>query len=408
MKNLLFISSYPLPLYKGSNQHAYFFLKSLTSNFNVFCIFFIQPENKKNFTNNLNLSDLKIKNYEICFFKDPKRISKYSKIPQSRYYEKIRKILIFPYEYMNLATHLNGKILINDFIKKYSIDIVHFEHFHYTKYLFYIPCYTKRVVVYHDLYHLIDWENLKIEKKLTVRLELFFTCLKKYIFEKIIEYRTDLKIFLNPLEMKFFPKRAVFIPHIVNPEIIFNTPQNGQFINILFLGGYNHQPNRISVRYIFEKILPQLVKKLKNFKIWVIGFGAENYKKFQPQTKFNKHICFKGFVPDINTVFQNMNIALFPILYGGGIKTKVIEAMAAGIPVITSPSGVFGLKNLPKNCVEVCSSPEHFLKSLVLLSENFNLRKERSIRGNEYIKQNHSFEKISGKIQDTYQSILRH
>jgi len=406
MKNLLFISSYPLPLYKGSNQHAYFFLKSLTLNFNVFCIFFIQPENENIFKNYLNPQELEIKKYEICFFKDFNGISKDSKILINKYYKKIRKIFLFPYEYMNRATHLKGKCLINSYIKNYSIDIVHFEHFHYTKYLLYLPSSIKKVVVYHDLYHLVDWENFKIERKFSVKIELLLGCVKKYIFQKILEFKTDLKIFLNPLEMKFFSKRAVFIPHIVNPEIIFNTPNRNSCINILFLGGYNHAPNRISVKYIFEKILPLMVNRIKNFKIWIVGFGAENYQKYKPKTKYDEYICLKGYVQDINAVFQNMSIALFPILYGGGIKTKVIEAMAAGIPVITSPAGVLGLENLPENCVEVCKTPAQYIKSLFLLSESYHLRKERSLKGNEYILKNHSFKKISCKINKTYQAIL--
>ena len=402
MKNLLFISSYPCPLYKGSNQHAYFFLKSLASIFNVYCIFFVQPENKNQFIDNLDICALGIKEYDICFFKELHRNKYFPKIIGQKYYEKIRKTIQFPYGYMNMATHLYGKRLILKFIQKYSIEIVHFEHFHYVKYLLYIPSSTKRIVVYHDLYHLVDWEKFKTEKKIFPKLELLISSFKKYLFENYLEYKTDLKIFLNPVEMQFSSDRAAFIPHIVNPEIKYNLPKNDKCTNILFLGGYNHPPNRVSVKYIVDKILPLLVGKIKDFKIWVIGPGAEKYQQFKSQSAYGEFIYLKGFVSEINAVFQNMSIALFPILYGGGIKTKVIEAMAAGIPVITSPQGVFGLKNLPENCVEVCRSPDEFFRSLMLLSEDLSLRQERSKRGKHFVNQNHSVEKLSSKIKETY------
>jgi glycosyltransferase involved in cell wall biosynthesis len=405
MKNILFISSYPLPLYKGSNQHAYFFLKSLANIFNVYCIFFVQPENRNEFQDCLDIRSLGVKEYEICFFKEVPNKKSHLKISKNKYYAKIRRAIHFPYTYMNMATHSHGKRLISNFIEKYSIDIVHCEHFHYAKYLMYLPSQIFKVVVYHDLYHLVLWEKIKIEKKISAKIELLFDCAKRYLFEKMLEHKVDLNIFLNPEEMKTFSKRSVCIPHIVNPEIKYNIPSNDNFLNILFLGGYNHPPNRISVQFIMDSILPILVDKLTDFKIWIVGPGAEKYEMYIAGSPYRNFICIKGFVPDINEVFQNMNVALFPILYGGGVKTKVIEAIAAGLPVVTTPQGISGLEHLPKNCVEVCCTPEEFLSALFLLKNNVSLRKERSKKGKKFITQNYSVEALSVKVNAIYRHL---
>jgi glycosyltransferase involved in cell wall biosynthesis len=406
MKNLLFISSYPFPLYKGSNQHAFFFIKSLTSIFNVYCIFFIQPENRKEFQDNLRAGDLDIKDYAISFFKEEQDSILFAKISKNKYYVKIRRIFHFPYYYMNMATHDDGKRLIQRFTKQYSIDVVHVEHFHYAKYLFDLSPEIKKVVVYHDLYHRIHWDQFKIDRKITARFFSILACLKKYLFERILSLKTDLNIFLNPVEMEFFSKRTVCIPHIVNPEIKYSWSVDKGCINILFLGGYNHPPNRVSVKYIVDSILPLLAKRSNDFKIWIIGPGAEKYEEIISGSPYRDLICLKGFVPDINDVFQNMDVALFPILYGGGIKTKVIEAMAAGLPVLTTPQGVFGLRPLPENCVEVCQSPDDFLRALIMLKQNVTLRKERSLKGKEFISRYHSVEMLPEKIKDAYMSLF--
>ena len=398
MKNLLFISSYPLPLNKGSNQHAYFFIKTLACKLNVYCIFFVQSENIDDFEDNIDTQTLGIKNYEICYFKKNSR--------KNKYYNRIRKIIEFPSSYMNLATHTQGKKIISTHINKYSIDIIHFEHFHYAKYAFILPAYIKKVVVYHDLYHLIYWMQIRFEKSYLRKLELFIGSVKKYIFEKMLESRVDLKIFLNPIEMASLPNRSAFIPHIVNPEIKYKQPDDNKFLNILFLGGYNHPPNRISFKYIVDSILPLLVEKLTNFKIWVFGSGAEKYNEYLAQSQNSNFVDIKGFVHDINKVFEEIDIALFPILYGGGIKTKVIEAMAAGIPIITTPQGIFGLNNLPEECVEVCKTPDEFVKSLVSLMKNHSFRLKRSIKGKKYVEKEHSVEKLAAKVMKVYQSIL--
>lgn len=398
MKNLLFISSYPLPLYKGSNQHAYFFLKSLVNNFNVYCIFFVQPENEAVFEDNIDSNTLGIKKYEICYFKENPR--------KNKYYERIRKNIEFPYRYMNLATHSHGKRIINTYIKRYSIDIIHFEHFHYVKYAFFLPPDIKKIVVYHDLYHSLGLMKIRFENRYINKLELLLGSVKQYLFERILDSRISLKVFLNPIEMLSLPNKSICIPHIVNPEIQYNKPDDTNFINILFLGGYNHPPNRLSFKYIIDSVLPLLVKKQTNFKIWVIGPGAEKYNDYLSQFRDSKFFCIKNFVPDINDVFKNIDIALYPILYGGGIKTKVIETMAAGIPIVTTMQGVFGLSGLPKNCVDVCKTPTEFVNELVLLMNNYSLRLNKSLKGREYVEREHSVQKLSEKVNKVYQNTI--
>ena len=407
MKNLLFISSYPFPLYKGSNQHAHFFVKALSSMFNVYCIFFVQPENRKNFQDVVNKNEVGIKEYAVCYFKPAPKGVLSKKYDNNKYLLKLRQIFQFPYSYMNSATHEEGKQVIQHFVEKHSIDIVHVEHFHYTKYLFDLSPEIKKVVVYHDLYHRIHWDQFKINKSITAKFDSIISGLKKYIYERLLVLKTDMNIFLNPEEMKSFPKRSACIPHIVNPDIRYNWSEDSDIFNILFLGGYNHPPNRVSVAHIVNSILPLLAERLKKFRIWIIGPGAEKYEEIISASSYRDFIRLKGFVPDINDVFQGMHIALLPILYGGGIKTKVIEAMAAGLPVVTTPDGIYGLQNLPENCIDVCVSPDEFFTAVEMLQRTSSLRKKRSSKGVKFISQNHSVDMLNKRIKEVYTSIFQ-
>ena len=68
MKNILFISSYPFPLDKGSNQHAFFFIKALSAKFNVYCLFFAQPRHALPDDLDAPLDVLGIQAYTLCTF----------------------------------------------------------------------------------------------------------------------------------------------------------------------------------------------------------------------------------------------------------------------------------------------------------------------------------------------------
>ena len=226
MKNLLFISSYPFPLDKGSNQHAFYFLKVLTEHFNVYCVFFIQPDREIPTNLQNSLSNLDIKHYELCFFYHPLKVG--------RVRSALRAIAAFPGQYMCLATIPEGRIKIEQFINQYSIDIVHIEHFHYLKYAFQLSGNFKKVVVYHDLHHSIYWKKARFQNSWRSMVLSLFTAGKYYLFERLLDHKVDTKVFLNADEMAALPKKSVYIPHIVNQDILFRKPKQTDPHNILF------------------------------------------------------------------------------------------------------------------------------------------------------------------------------
>jgi glycosyltransferase involved in cell wall biosynthesis len=394
VKNLLFISSYPFPLDKGSNQHAFYFLKALTRLFNVYCVFFVQPE-RKILTNPQDaLHELDIKHYDLCFFHHPRKEGKIK--------SALRAITAFPGTYMSLATTPEGRIKIEKAISRYSIDIVHIEHFHYLKYAFQLSGNFKKVIVYHDLHHSIYWQQVRFQNSRRSMLLSILSAGKYYLFERFMDHKVDTKVFLNPAEMAALPKKSVYIPHVVNQSILYRKPRDRESFNILFVGSYNHPPNRLSLNYIVERILPILANRTKKFKFHIVGSGTESFQHVINNSPIRDFVVIRGFEKDINKVFQDMDLALFPIQYGGGIKTKLIDAMAAGVPVVTTPEGIFGLHNLPDNCIGVGNTPAELLEQVSLLMESYSMRLKRSTAAKKYIASEYSFDTFSKKISEIY------
>jgi glycosyltransferase involved in cell wall biosynthesis len=397
MKNLLFVSIYPFPVDMGSKQHAYYFLKAFSGLYNVYCVFFIPPHRESPLDADSDLAGLNIKAYQLCHFNKPVKMGVYT--------QHFRNIIEFPISYMNLATHRQGLQIINTFIERYAINIVHFEHFWLTKYARFIRQDLKKVVVYHDLHHNIFRQLAKLEKKYHKKIIQLILQLKLYAYESMLNKQVSLKIFLNPLEMQAFPENSVHLPHIANKDIIYNSVRTTDFFNILFLGAYKHPPNRRSVEFIINNILPQLAKVQENFKIHITGPGTEKFQNLLVGSRHRKHVIINGFKHDINQAFENMDIALYPILDGGGIKTKIIDTMASGIPVVTTPKGLEGLHNLPKDCVSTGKTSEELVNEIHKLMRNYPLRSERSIKAKSYIDTEHSFDVLLKKLMQCYSNL---
>ena len=202
--------------------------------------------------------------------------------------------------------------------------------------------------------------------------------------------------------MAVLPKKSVYIPHVVNQNILFRKARETDLFNILFLGTYNHPPNIVSLNFIIERILPLLAKKTEKFRFHIVGGGTEKFQDVVINSLVSDFVVIRGFEKDINRVFQNMDIALFPIQYGGGVKTKIIDAMAAGVPVVTTPEGILGLHSLPEDCIGVGKTATEILDEILLLMKNYSLRLTRSMTAKKYIEENYSFKIFSKKISDTY------
>ncbi len=396
-KNLLFISTCPIPIDKGSDLHAYNFLKVLSSIFHVYCIFFIPHHKEKPSVQDIKNLKFPIKSYNFCHFNN---INK-----SNQYISFVSQTIAYPNRFMNAATNKKSLKLIQSYLNEYRIDIVHIEHFWYAKYIFYIPKNIKKVIVYHDLHHSIFSQKSVYEDKYNAKIRLKFECLKFYLFEKSLDKHLDMKVFLNQDEMKALPNKSVYIPHVANSDITYRESRKTARYNILFLGSYSHPPNRVALEYTINELLPKLIEKTEKFTFHVVGKGTELFNKKIEHFSYKHLIKIQGFKEDINDVFKNMDIALFPVLYGGGIKTKIIDSMAAGVPVVTTPQGISGLDSLPSDCIGVGDSEEELINEILLLMNSFTIRSERAERCKNYINDIYSYSSFYKQVLKYYKKL---
>lgn len=112
---------------------------------------------------------------------------------------------------------------------------------------------------------------------------------------------------------------------------------------IFFNGAFNYTPNTDALSFILNKINPLLLQA-KDFDYRIIICGKDLPASFNDLSAYkNQHIIYAGFVDDINKYFKAAEIFLNPITTGGGVKTKVVEAIAMGNTVISCETGSAGL-----------------------------------------------------------------
>ena len=175
-------------------------------------------------------------------------------------------------------------------------------------------------------------------------------------------------------------------------------------ISAVFTGGLTYQPNLDALRAYIEKVLPAFAQlRVEPPQLSVIGLCPEALKAGLAHPA----IRFLGYVRDINEELSRHQVFLAPIVSGSGIKTKVLEAMACGLPVIALPDAVSGISAEHMRHCLIARGPEEFVQfySLVMNDPAFAERIGRG--GRELVMRSYSIEAATEVLGYELASALR-
>lgn len=137
--------------------------------------------------------------------------------------------------------------------------------------------------------------------------------------------------------------------------------------DLVFIGSGDHFPNADGVLWFCDKVVPFLNKMDFNGKVYVVGKWNEETKKCAE--RLYPQIVFTGFVDDL-TGFANGKISIVPIRIGSGMRMKILDAVAASAPIVTTSKGCEGLPFINMQDFVIADSPEDFAKAIVAMQKN--------------------------------------
>ena len=118
--------------------------------------------------------------------------------------------------------------------------------------------------------------------------------------------------------------------------------KNVNKIRLLFLGRLDWPPNRDGLIWFLKEVWPQLSPK--KFQLIIVGSGDSEWVKAYSECE---GVIFHGFVENLDSIYENIDVSLIPIFYGSGTRIKVIEAVSRRIPIVSTRMGAQGSSLLP-------------------------------------------------------------
>ncbi len=168
--------------------------------------------------------------------------------------------------------------------------------------------------------------------------------------------------------------------------------------SLVFTGAFDRNENVDAVEFAVDDILPQITSTMPQSTLYVTGAATHMLGK---RVAGHPAVRFVGFLPDLPAFLSQMQIALLPLRLGAGIKTKVLECMAAGVAVVTTPVGAEGIPGENGVHYLVGNTARELAGHAIFLLRNRDLCGRMGESAREFIRTNYDFEKSAQEFEST-------
>lgn len=177
---------------------------------------------------------------------------------------------------------------------------------------------------------------------------------------------------------------------------------NGQ--NILFLGQLSYIPNIAAVDLLIEQIYPQLKAIYPNCRL--ILAGRNPTKKMQAAGQEYPGIIVTGRIPDVRPYLAAASVLVVPLLQGGGTRLKILEAFAAGCPVISTAKGAEGLQVRDGEHLLIRNNVADIVAAICQLWSDPLLSTKLSNSAYQLVKTEYSWEAVEVRIKSSIRDLV--
>jgi len=191
------------------------------------------------------------------------------------------------------------------------------------------------------------------------------------------------------------PEKVITVPNGVDLERFrFNgyRPPGG---GVLLLAGLDYAPNLDSVRYFLAEILPLVRKKDDRLIVHLVGKEFQRLGGLQHQAGVAVHEN----VADVLPFFMEASVLAVPLRHGAGTRIKILEAMAAGLPVVSSSIGCEGLAVRHGEHLLVADSAGEFAAALLQILDETEAAAGLAARARNLVEEKYGWERIVAGLE---------
>jgi glycosyltransferase involved in cell wall biosynthesis len=182
--------------------------------------------------------------------------------------------------------------------------------------------------------------------------------------ELAIYAAADAVIVVSDEERRALQAEGIRTPVLVIPNIVplRERPTQARIPEVLFVGGFRFPPNQDGIAWFVRECWALVRQAVPEARLVIVGSNATREVKELAEVP-GVEVC--GYVPDTGPYLDRAAVSIAPLRYGGGMKGKVCEALASGVPVVTTSVGTQGIPLVSGISACIVDSPREFADAVV-------------------------------------------
>jgi O-antigen biosynthesis protein len=172
---------------------------------------------------------------------------------------------------------------------------------------------------------------------------------------------------------------------------------------MLFLGSFRHLPNQEGLEWFTRHVLPRILQQRPNARLVVIGSDPPQRHSLPGNSDA---IELVGFVDDVMEPLRRYSLFVCPILSGSGVRVKLLEAFASGIPVVSTTIGAEGLAQADGEICGLADDPQEFADRAARLLGDRTAARELAIRARDSVVETRDMRTITQKLERSYRAAV--
>jgi polysaccharide biosynthesis protein PslH len=191
-------------------------------------------------------------------------------------------------------------------------------------------------------------------------------------------------------------KHVVVVPNGVDCNAFESMPignRNG-VPTIVFVGGLGWPPNISAAKFLATEVLPAARMRIPNVRLVIVG--KDPGPEILALATADRRIEIAGNVADVAPYYRDAHLLAVPLQSGGGTRLKILEAFAAGVPVVSTPVGCEGIEAMPGSHLSVAERPD-FADAIVRLLERPDRARVLAVRARELARTLYDWPVVGGR-----------
>lgn len=390
MKILMLTPYLPYPLYSGGQIRSYNLIKNLSRKHEITLFSFIRNDQEKEYIPYLKqfCSDVRVFHKRPPWSVTSLTLSAFSVYP----------LVVCMYLKRSLVT------AIREAIEQKKFDLIHAETFYVMPN---IPRNSIPVIlVEQTIEYLVYQHYTEITKLLPMKWIMNFDVVKIRYWEQNFWREATRVVAMSEADRKemhkLIPELIVnLVPNGVDPEYFSyrRSDKVKKRRNVLFVGNFKWLQNREAVEILVRSVWPKIINKLPDAKLYIVG----RYPTITIRNSSSRSIFIKDNVDDIRRMYRESDILLAPIYGPGGTRYKILESMATGLPVVTTPTGIEGLGAIDSKDVVICEEPDELADKTVKILTHQPLYNRLANNGRKLVEKKFNWKVIADSLDRIYE-----